>query len=114
MSHILFERIKTNSILHLGCGSGLIDYHLKDKYNITGLDLSKHMIQSAIARNPECSYMTPNMINFSIKSKFDAIIIPDAIEYLLSETEMLKLFTNAKRHLIKMISGHCLTPHHST
>ena len=95
------ERIRTRTLLHLGCGSGCIDHHLKDQFTITGIDLSDKMLESARHKNPECEYIQGDMRNFQTDNIFDAVIIPESINYMLSEKHIGKVFTNARKSLKK-------------
>ncbi len=95
------ERIKTKTLLHLGCGSGCIDHHLKDQFTITGVDLSEKMLESARLKNPECKYMQGDMRYFQTYRAFDAVIIPESINYMLSEKDIGNVFKNAKTLLKK-------------
>ncbi len=95
------ETLKTSTLLHLGCGSGCIDYTLKNHYSITSVDLSEDMVKSAILKNPECEYLVGDMRTFNLNRKFDAIILPDSTAYLLTETEIYSIFKNAKNMLNK-------------
>jgi len=78
------ERIRTRTLLHLGCGSGCIDHHLKDQFNITGVDISEKMLESARKRNPECKYIPGDMRNVQTENSYDAVIIPESIDYMSS------------------------------
>lgn len=93
------ETRKTKTLLHLGCGSGNMDFHLKKHYEVTGVDLSPDMLVSARKKNPECRYHTGDMRTFSTNSRFDAVIIPDSIDYMRSPEEMQQLFSNARKLL---------------
>lgn len=89
----------TASLLHLGCGSGNMDHHLKQHFAVTGVDLSPDMLSSARKKNPECDYHTGDMRTFSSSKRFDAVIIPDSIDYLRSPAEMQQVFGNAHKQL---------------
>ncbi len=93
------ERIRTRTLLHLGCGSGCIDHHLKDQFNITGVDISEKMLESARKRNPECKYIPGDMRNVQTENSYDAVIIPESIDYMSSPEEINNTFSNAKRFL---------------
>ena len=93
------ETRKTKTLLHLGCGSGNMDFHLKQHFEVTGVDLSADMLASARKKNPECSYFTGDMRTFSTNSRFDAVIIPDSINYLRSPEEMQQVFGNTRKLL---------------
>jgi SAM-dependent methyltransferase len=41
------------TLLHLGSGGGSVDYHLKQFYRVTGVDISEEMIAQARQLNPE-------------------------------------------------------------
>ncbi len=96
-----YERIKTKTVLHLGCGSGCIDHHLKGQFTITGVDLSEKMLESARLKNPECEYMKGDMRDFQTEGVFDAVIIPESINYILSKEHIGNVFKNAKTLLKK-------------
>ena len=94
-----YQIVDTKTVLHLGCGSGCMDYHLKKHYELTGVDLSENMIKSARVKNPECSYFIGDMQDYQSEKKYDAVIIPDSIDYMLSIREIESVFKNAKRLL---------------
>jgi len=93
------ETHKTATLLHLGCGSGNMDFHLKKHFEVTGVDLSPDMLASARKKNPECRYFTGDMRTFSTNNRFDAVVIPDSINYLRSPEEMQQVFVNARKLL---------------
>jgi len=95
------ERIQTKTLLHLGCGSGCIDHHLNGQFTVTGVDLSEKMLESARLKNPECEYMQGDMRYFQTDRVFDAVIIPESINYMLSEKDIGIVFENAKKALKK-------------
>ncbi len=93
------ETRNTKTLLHLGCGSGNMDFHLKKHFEVTGVDLSADMLASARKKNPECRYFTGDMRTFSTNDRFDTVIIPDSINYLRSPEEMQQVFVNARKLL---------------
>jgi SAM-dependent methyltransferase len=95
------ERIRTKTLLHLGCGSGCIDHHLKGPFTVTGVDLSEKMLESARLKNPECEYIHGDMRDFQSDRVFDAVIIPESINYMLSEKDISNVFKNVKKALKK-------------
>ena len=94
-----YQIVDTKTVLHLGCGSGCMDYHLKKHFELTGVDLSEDMIKSARVKNPECFYFIGDMRAFKLEKKYDAVIIPDSIDYMLSTQEIENVYKNAKRLL---------------
>jgi len=105
LSDYVIDRIKehqslqTHSVLHLGCGSGCMDFHMKKHVAITGVDLSENMLRSAAKKNPECEYILGDMRELCIDNRFDAVIIPESIDYMRTEEEIVNVFTNAKNML---------------
>ncbi len=95
------ENINPRNLLHLGCGSGCIDFHLKRHFDITGVDLSEKMLESAGKKNPECLYIQGDMRDVRIDDSFDAIIIPESINYMRTRNDINRVFTNAKKLLKK-------------
>lgn len=94
-----YQNYETKTLLHLGCGSGCMDFHLKRKFQVTGVDLSREMISAAKSKNPECEYLTGDMRDFRNDKKFDAVIIPDSIDYMMSVEDISKVYKNAKQLL---------------
>ena len=98
---IQYQSLETKTLLHLGCGSGCMDYHLKTRFEVTGVDLSEAMLSSAKSKNPECEYFIGDMRDFKSYRKFDAVIIPDSIDYMLTVEEINQVYKNAKQLLKK-------------
>ncbi len=95
------ETLQTKTLLHLGCGSGCIDHHLKGQFIITGVDLSEKMLESARLKNPECEYIQGDMRDVRVDRLFDVVIIPESIDYMRSEEDIVQAFSNAGRMLNK-------------
>lgn len=79
---------KTDSILDLGCGFGDFLYTLHsenvvyDDKNYTGIDISKKMLDLAIARNVDAKFLCGNFMSYNFASmKFDHIICSGALNY---------------------------------
>lgn len=94
-----YQIVDTKTVLHLGCGSGCMDYHLKKHFELTGVDLSEDMIKSAREKNPECFYLISDMRDFKSEKRYDAVIIPDSIDYMLSVREIENVYKNARKLL---------------
>jgi ubiquinone/menaquinone biosynthesis C-methylase UbiE len=107
----MHQNTDVQTILHFGCGSGCMDYHLKEHFEVTGVDLSKEMIISAKKRNPECAYYPGDMRDFQLTKKYDAVIIPESIDYMPSVQDIRKVYSNAwqllqKNGLLLVIVGY--------
>jgi SAM-dependent methyltransferase len=88
------------SMLHLGCGAGGHDYHFKQVFKVTGVDISPGMLERAILLNPEVDYLLKDMRDFKIEKKYDVVIIPDSIAYMTSLEDLRKTISNANQHLM--------------
>ncbi len=93
------QGIKT--ILDLGCGTGFHDLELSKRgYEITGLDLSKEMIEIAKEKAPKVKFEVGDMSNFNLNENFDAIIcLFSSIGYLVENKQIENFFKCVKNHL---------------
>lgn len=87
------------TLLHLGCGAGGHDTFFKQHFTITGVDLSKGMLKIACDRHPDIEYIEGDMRTIQLNRQFDVIAIPDSIDYMVSEEDLLQVITNAVFHL---------------
>jgi len=96
-----YSKLSIKTILDLGCGTGLHDLELSKRgYEVTGLDLSKEMIEIAKKRGIET--VIGDMSNFDLNEKFDAIICMfSAMGYLTKNDQVEGLFNCTKKHLIE-------------
>jgi len=90
---------KTVTMLHLGCGAGGHDFHFKEHFSVTGVDISKGMLALAKKRNPEVTYVTGDMRTSDLNRKFDVVVIPDSIAYMTTLEDLKKTMMNAVRHV---------------
>lgn len=94
-------------ILDLACGAGGHSLILAKKgYEVTGIDLSKIMIRLAKEKTRtlklNVDFKNMDMVNFSVKNKFDACICMFcSLDYLKSTNELKKTLENIKNHLQK-------------
>ncbi len=92
-------QIPVRSLLNIGCGGGKNDSSLKDQYQVTGLDLSSHMLALAKALNPRCGFQEGDMRTFSLGRTFDGVLMDDAISYMATQADLKAAFLAAYRHL---------------
>jgi SAM-dependent methyltransferase len=57
------------------------------------------MLANARKLNPECDYFQKDMRSFDLKQQFDSVFINDAVTYMKTEQELLKVFRMAHKHL---------------
>jgi SAM-dependent methyltransferase len=93
------SKIKTKTLLHIGCGSGIYDYTFKKHFKVTGVDISEKMLQIAIKRNPEVVYHLGDMRTIELGKKFDAVAIPESIGYMTTTKDLRKTIVTASKHL---------------
>ena len=86
-------------VLHLGCGGGHVDSHLKRYVGITGVDLSPAMLRLARRLNPEVTYRRGDMRSVRLGRMFDGVIVSDAVGYMRSPRDLARAFATAYRHL---------------
>ncbi len=93
------SRIKPVTMLHLGCGAGINDYTFKRYFKVTGIDISKGMLEVAKKINPEVEYIEGDMRNVQLNRKFDVVAIPDSSGYMTNLEDLAKAFRTASGHL---------------
>jgi SAM-dependent methyltransferase len=92
-------RRETRTLLNMGCGGGKNAYNLKRNFAVTGIDISPAMLDLARKLNPDCAFLIADMRNCDLGQQFDAILIDDAISYMLNPAELRAVFATAYRHL---------------
>jgi SAM-dependent methyltransferase len=93
------SRVDPHELLHLGCGGGHIDAHIKKYLEVTGVDVSASMLRLARHLNPEVEYHRGDMRTTRLKRKYDAVIIADSISYMQSEHDLAAAFRTSYWHL---------------
>jgi SAM-dependent methyltransferase len=87
------------TILHLGSGGGSIDWHLKQHYRVTGVDLSPRMLAHAREVNPEVEYVLGDMREARLGRTFDAVLLHDAVAYMTTPADLRAAYATAAAHL---------------
>jgi SAM-dependent methyltransferase len=102
---IYIDLIKRNSVetpvtlLHLGCGAGGHDTFFKNHFEVTGIDLSRGMLNRARARHPEIEYIEGDMRSIRLNRTYDAVVIPDSIDYMVTDEDLNQAINTASLHL---------------
>jgi SAM-dependent methyltransferase len=90
-------------ILNLGCGTGQHDlYFAKAGYQVTGVDLSKDMLDLAIEKNKDqdCTYLLGDVRNLQLDTTFDVIIsLFHVFSYQTTNEDVTSFFATLKKHM---------------
>ena len=88
-----------NTLLHLGCGAGGYDTIFKQHFAVTGVDISRGMLDKARLLHPDVEYIEDDMRTVRLGPEFDAVVIPDSIDYMGSLSELRMAIETAVVHL---------------
>lgn len=87
-------------VLELGCGTGSILKHLKDSYELSGLDLSSKMLSIARKKVPRAKLSRQDMVDFQIDERFDAVLcVFDSINHVRRFSDWKRVFARVRHHL---------------
>jgi len=91
-----------NNLLDVGCGTGMHVKYFKDDYSCTGIDINNEMVEVAKSKVSDVSFEQGDMIDFSLKSRFDVIIcLFSSIGYVKTYSNLEKTIINFSNHLKK-------------
>ncbi len=90
---------EARTVLELGSGGGHNAVHLKAQFEMTLVDISPQMLQVSTALNPECEHLEGDMRDLELGRTFDAVLIHDAIDYILTLGDLRAVFATAASHL---------------
>lgn len=88
-----------HEILELGVGGGNNLSHLTDDFQAIAVDLSEKMLANSIKLNPGVEHHVGDMRTVRLGRKFKAVLIHDAINYMLTEDDLRGAFATAAAHL---------------
>jgi len=95
-----FERVPSQTLLDIGCGTGEHLKHLSGHFRSTGLDLSREMIDTARSKAPGARFEVADMMNFRMAERFDVITcLFSAIGYVRNRRNLAKTLSNFHDHL---------------
>ena len=87
------------TLLDVACGAGHHDLYLKERYQVTGVDLSPRMLELARRRNPGLRYEAGDMRSFRLGQEFDAVIVLDALSYNTTLEDLEQTLRTCAAHL---------------
>ncbi len=99
---LLHERIRPchrPHLLELGGGGGHGLSHLADGFRCAAVDLSYSMLENSRRLNPGNETYMGDMRAIRLDRIFDAVLLHDAIDYMLVESDVHKALSTARAHL---------------
>lgn len=93
------SKIPVKTLLNLGCGGGHVDWVLKKYFAITGVDISPNMLKNARKLNPQITYFKADIRTVRLKKEFDAVVLHDSVNYMLTRNDLKAVFKTAYVHL---------------
>ena len=88
-----------HSLLELGVGGGHLLSHLTHRHKATAVDISPRMLELSRGRNPGVEHRLGDMRTVRLGRVFDAVLIHDAVSYMLTENDLRAAFETARTHL---------------
>jgi len=88
-----------HEILALGVGGGHHLSHLTADFQATAADISEEMLALSRRLNPSVEHHVGDMRTLRVDRRFRAVLIHDAIGYMLTTDDLHAAFTNAAAHL---------------
>ncbi len=89
-----------HSLLELGVGGGHNLSHLTAEFDAVAVDISPNMLENSRRLNPTVEHHVGDMRSFRLTDRtFDAVLIHDAICYMLTEDDLRATFATARAHL---------------
>lgn len=86
-------------VLELGTGGGHFLHQLVPEYDAVAVDPSEAMLAHSRRLNPGVTHYVGDMRTVRLGETFDAVLIHDAISYMLTEEDLRAAFTTARAHL---------------
>jgi SAM-dependent methyltransferase len=85
-------------ILELGCGGGSMAAHLPAAH-LTLVDIEESMLAVSRRRNPGAEHVRGDMRELRLGQRFDAVIIHDAINHIVTVDDLSATLRTARVHL---------------
>jgi len=88
-----------HTLLELGCGGGHLLSHLTADFEASAVDISEGMLKNSMRLNPAVDHHPGDMRTVRLGRTFRAVIIHDAVDYMLTEDDLEAAFRTAAVHL---------------
>jgi len=90
--------VAVHEVLDLGGGGGHVAVHLKDRFDVTVVDISAEMLAASLRLNPECRHLLGDMRTVRLDRDFDAVLVHDAIDYVTGRDDLARVIETAYAH----------------
>jgi len=90
--------IPIGTILELGSGGGNNASHLKERFELTLVDLSEEMLELSRVLNPELEHIQGDMRTLRLGRRFDAVFVHDAVCYMTTEVDLMAAIETTFEH----------------
>jgi trans-aconitate methyltransferase len=90
---------RPRQILEMGSGGGSMAFHLWQYAQLTLLDREEAMLAVSRQCNPSVEHVLDDMRTARLDREFDAVIIHDAINHMISLPDLVAALMTARRHL---------------
>jgi len=88
------------TLLDVACGTGQHLFHLKNHYQVEGLDLNPKMLKIARQRCADATFHQGDMLDFDLGRSFDVVTcLFSSIGYAKNVSELNQAISNMARHL---------------
>lgn len=87
------------SLVELGSGAGNNAFYLREQFDCTLVDPSEPMLSLSRELNPACEHVVGDMRTVRLGRSFDALLVHDAICYMLTEADLAAAARTAFEHL---------------
>lgn len=86
------------TLLELGSGGGCLASYFKHRFEVTLSDLSDEMLAISRTINPELEHIQGDLRTLRLGRQFDAVLIHDAIDYMLNPSDLQQAMQTAFEH----------------
>jgi ubiquinone/menaquinone biosynthesis C-methylase UbiE len=95
-------RSEGRRLLDVACGTGSHITHLKQRFQVEGLDVSTEFLEIARRKHPEVTFHHGDMVEFDLAARFDVVTcLFSSIGYVRTLENLTQAVTCMVRHLVR-------------